>query len=101
MGTKTRIDFFLIPKILHQNVQLCKIIKNYFSDHDGVLIKINLPNKQHKKPPWKLNNKLLDDPNICQDFQIYWGKFQQNKIDLDHHQWWDMGKKEYKNQGGT
>ena len=93
VGTKTRIDYFLVPKIIRQNIQSCKIIKNTFSDHDGVLINLKLPNKQHKKTPWKLNNKLLDDPNICQDFKIYWGKFQQNKINQDHHQWWDMGKK--------
>ena len=83
VGTKTRIDYFLVPKIIRQNIQSCKIIKNTFSDHDGVLINLKLPNKQHKKTPWKLNNKLLDDPNICQDFKIYWGKFQQNKIDQD------------------
>ena len=93
IGTKTRIDFFLVPKNIRQTVTEAKIIKNTFSDHDGVFIKLQLPRKQYKKPPWKLNNKLLDDLTICNDFKIYWGKFQERKIDLDHHLWWDMGKK--------
>ena len=91
MGTKTRIDFFLIPKIIRQTIIEAKIIKNTFSDHNGVFIKIKLLNKKYKKTPWKLNNKLIDDPNICQDFKIYWEKFQEMKIDIDHHLWWDIG----------
>ena len=91
-GTRARLDKFLITPEFNTNTITSKIIPIAYSDHDAVTLSVTFTVTKYKKSAWKLNNSLLLDPNICNDFVQIWRDWQGEKLYTDPHQWWETGK---------
>ena len=66
-----------------------------FSDHSGVITKINLPNHvKIGKYYWKLNVSLLEDDNIKERFKNEWDKIKEEIYLYDTiNNWWELNAK--------
>ena len=90
-GSKSRIDRFILTKDIDHKSTKASILKSDLSDHKPITVTIET-RIDHKKSSWKLNNKLLENPNIVKDFKLVWKDWQEHKIYMDPHEWWEQGK---------
>ena len=85
-----RLDYWLIPESLQDDVAKIEILPAVRTDHSAVIIEINSLDTQNHGPSfWKINNSLLEDPthvelirenvpvwlseiNFCTDYRIVW-----------------------------
>ena len=70
-----------------------------FSDHSGVVVKINVNSKiRTSKPFWKLNVQLLKDEDTVKCFKPHWQSMKMKRGEYDNiNDWWDnYAKKEIK-----
>ena len=60
-GRDSRIDLWLIPKPVIQNVNCCKITQAPAPDHKAVILDIRICNRTRGKGYWKLNNSVINE----------------------------------------
>ena len=96
-STKTigsRLDKFFISSELTNPTVSCEIFPCCFSDHDSVVLTLNLDNfVSHGPGVWRLNLELLEDSTFCEIID----SLLQNCLSIrDHysslHEWWDFVK---------
>lgn len=96
-STKTigsRLDKFFISSELTNPTVSCEIFPCCFSDHDSVVLTLNLANfVSHGPGVWRLNLELLEDSTFCEIID----SLLQNCLSIrDYysslHEWWDFVK---------
>ena len=93
----SRIDFWLISESLDSQVDKIEYVPCVFSDHDMVLLKINLSNVEHGPGVWKMNLSVIESDLFKKCFIDMWDDWKkQCKYFLDLKIWWDLGKKKIK-----
>ena len=61
---KSRIDFFLVSRVVSVNVKRAEIRCSVAPDHKSIFLGIELKSDLKRGPgTWKFNNTLLDDKN--------------------------------------
>ena len=66
LSIASRLDSFLISRLLCEQVTTCQIYPCVYSDHDFVFLDLNLQGAlQHGPGVWKFNNSLLQDEDFC------------------------------------
>ena len=80
----------------HQNQKLLKsqILPNPFSDHDTVLLTLQIPNQNPKgQEYWKLNTSILSHKPFKELFEDFWKNWQKQKSKYNSiNKWWELGK---------
>ena len=66
LSIASRLDSFLISRLLCEQVTTCQIYPCVYSDHDFVFLDLNLQGAlRHGPGVWKFNNSLLQDEDFC------------------------------------
>ena len=66
LSVASRLDTFLVSRNFRQCIRACEISPCSFSDHDFVLLDVNMGNfTQHGPGLWKFNNSLLTNDDFC------------------------------------
>ena len=96
-NTASRLDRFYFGQMNIPNLQEVLHFPVSFSDHDGVLVKMFLPDISKPPPPpkprstyWKVNNSVLKDPDFKENFTRVWNL--SNKTKNSHPSvvsWWE------------
>ena len=92
----SRIDRIYVNK--NQNIKKIEIFPNSYSDHAGIIIKINIDkNKPRGKGIWKLNTSIIKHKTFKKLFQNFWQDWQQQKHKYNYiNSWWETGKNHFK-----
>jgi len=68
-----RLDRFYITKLLQKNVVNCTNIPFTISDHDLILLELNMDDTlTFGNSYWKFNNSYLEDSEFIETFKYYW-----------------------------
>ena len=72
MGSKSRIDFFLVSETLLHTTPApeAAIDDGFLADHNLASVKVNIGKAVMGKSYWKFNNRLLTDEDFIQAMQI-------------------------------
>ena len=74
------------------------IIPFPFSDHDAILLTINLQQQKRSNGYWHFNNSLLDDQTFNAEINNFWTTWITKKNTFPNLlQWWDKAKYHFKN----
>ena len=66
LSIASRLDSFLISRLLCEQVTTCQIYPCVYSNHDFVFLDLNLQGAfRHGPGVWKFNNSLLQDEGFC------------------------------------
>ena len=94
---RTRIDFFLVSKVLDQFVSSVEIRPYAHSDHDCIVLVLDFDRVQRGTGYWHFNNELLKDILFQAEIENFWGDWKNRFNDfLDPLRWWDRAKQEFK-----
>ena len=88
----SRIDRIYV----NENLKITKtqIMPNCFSDHEAVLLTLQIPNQNPKSQGyWKLNTLILSHKTFKKIFQTFWKNWQNQKPKYNTiNKWWKLGK---------
>ena len=89
----SRIDYWLISRSLDNCMKTTAIIECPFSDHDAVLIDINMNEIKRGRGYWKMNNDVIQSSFFKQKFNTFWDEWKEtiNRSE-DIRAWWDITK---------
>ena len=93
----SRLDRIYITKTI--KTLNCQIIPTTISDHDSVLVTIQV-NIQTPKGPgiWKLNTTILKEKQFQNTLKIFWSSWTKEKPKYENHDdWWEIGNMYFKN----
>ena len=94
----TRIDKFYVTTTLANVITTTDIIPFPFSDHDAILLTINLQQHQRRNGYWHFNNSLLNDHTFNAEINNFWNTWLTKKNTFPNLlQWWDKAKYHFKN----
>ena len=94
----TRIDKFYVTNTLTNVITTTAIIPFPFSDHDTILLTINLQQHQRGNGYWHFNNSLLADHIFNAEINNFWNTWITKKTTFPNLlQWWDKAKYHFKN----
>ena len=87
----SRLDRFLVPRSLSDNVASSNIFPCIFSDHDFVDLKFDLNGSPRRRNDiWKFNCSLFSNPNFK---QLITNEIEKRKLDVNNFSslgdWWD------------
>jgi exonuclease III len=72
-GNKSsRLDYFLISKILDSNVKSGSILHCPYSDHDATLLTIKTHTCDRGPGTWKMNNRVINSDTFKNSFKALW-----------------------------
>ena len=64
----SRLDTFFVSRVLCDSISECSILPCVYSDHDFVLLELDLTDPARSGPGvWKFNNSLLQDEAFCSE----------------------------------
>ena len=92
-----RLDMFLIPIGLMDMVESVQILGNTLSDHSLIEMKLSLSNFKCGPGLWKLNNSLLDIPELRHEITSAINEFKVTHMHLDCYEWWEEMKQMVQN----
>ena len=93
-----RIDKFYVTSTLANVITATDIIPFPFSDHDAILLTINLQQQQRGNGYWHFNNSLLNDQIFNGEINNFWNTWITKKNTFPNLlQWWDKAKYHFKN----
>ena len=87
----TRIDKFYISSLLNPFVTQRDILPFSFSDHDLIILTLDLQTQPRGKGYWHFNNTLLDDDILTLEINRFWKEWlTKKKSDFATPlRWWD------------
>ena len=89
----SRIDYWLISRSLDNCMKATDIVKCPFSDHDAVIIDINLNEIKRGRGYWKMNNDVIQSSFFKQKFDNFWSDWKETLHRSDNIKyWWDLTK---------
>ena len=89
----SRLDFFLIPIEIAGWCSEAKILPGYKSDHALISLGIIPHNFGRGSGTWKLNNKILEEPEYVEEVNRSFSKIKEIANKLNPHERWEMTKK--------
>ena len=94
----SRLDKFFIADDLVAKTVKCEIFPCVFSDHDSVVLQLNLIDIFRRGPGlWRLNLELLEDENFCDMIsKLVENHVLYQKAFPNIHDWWDFLKESIK-----
>ena len=99
--TRKRLDKFLYKANLQNRILDYYIKPNIFSDHEGIVIKIDLGmRKKWGKGVWKMNNEVLQEDKYREYMTEVISEFKERKFteNLEPDEWWDKLKAKIKKE---
>ena len=94
----TRIDKFYVSSRLSPLIINTDIIPFPFSDHDLIILDIDLSSQPRGEGYWHFNNNLLDDDVFLTEINQFWTNWLTQKTNFtDPLRWWDTAKHHFKN----
>lgn len=94
----TRIDKFFISSSLTPFVTKTDISPFSFSDHDLIMLTLDLHTQPRGEGYWLFNNNLLDDDFLLTEINQFWTNWLTRKNDFNTPlKWWDTAKHNFKN----
>ena len=94
----TRIDKFFISSSLTPFVTKTDISPFSFSDHDLIMLTLDLHTQPRGESYWLFNNNLLDDDFFVTEINQFWTNWLTRKNDFNTPlKWWDTAKHNFKN----
>ena len=94
----TRIDKFYVSLPLTNLISHTDIVPFPFSDHDAILLTINLQQQPRGTGYWLFNKSLLDDQLFNTEINNFWTVWLTKKNNFPTLlQWWDKAKQHFKN----
>ena len=100
-GKKTlswsRIDYFLITSGLVHKTLECEIMPSFASDHSQIKLDLQIDDTKRGPGYWKMNNKLLNDPEYCEMMINSMQSMKKTFGYLDPKIFWEMQKFEVGN----
>ena len=92
----SRLDRLYV-KSLFDHISSWETIPISFSDHNMVLVKLNVKNMKVGKGFWRLNTKILDFEETKENFSVLWSHIVRKKDSFDSILlWWEFAKEECK-----
>ena len=89
----SRIDYWLISRSLDSCMKATDIIECPFSDHDAVLIYINMNEIKRGKGYWKMSNDVIQSSFFKQKFDVFWNDWKETLHRSENLiSWWDLTK---------
>lgn len=93
----TRIDKFYISSLLTPFVTETNILPFSFSDHDLVILTLDLQNQPRGEGYWHFKNSLLDDDIFTTEIHRFWTEWLDKKTNFDTPlKWWDAAKTQFR-----
>ena len=93
MFIHTRIDKFYVSSRLSPLIINTDIIPFPFSDHDLIILDIDLSSQPRGEGYWHFNNNLLDDDVFLTEINQFWTNWLTQKTNFtDPLRWWDTAK---------
>ena len=93
---RKRLDKFIYKSNLQNRLLEYYIKPNVFSDHEGIILKIDLGQRRKwGKGLWKLNNEILQEEKYVKYMKWVITEFKEKKLseNLEPGEWWDLLKK--------
>ena len=72
VGSGSRLDRFYISPHFQPMVIKTSLVNCHLSDHEAVLLTMNLGEQVRNRPFWKLDINLLEDPDYVQAITCFW-----------------------------
>ena len=92
----SRLDYWLINKNLEYKVHNIEYKACPFSDHNMVVLTLDLSKIEIGPGIWKMNAAVIKSDLFKNCFTTMWKNWQKEKSKYHLHTWWDMGKKKIK-----
>ena len=80
---RTRIDKFLISRNLSPKVTKTAVQPYLNSDHDLIILSLDLTQQPRGQGLWHFNNSLLNDPVFTEDIRSFWDQWLTQKQNFD------------------
>ncbi|CAF5151365.1 unnamed protein product, partial [Rotaria magnacalcarata] len=85
----SRIDLFFGSKIIKQNTTEIYYLPVGLSDHDSIVLKLNIPSNNDKEfHRWICNPMMITRNTFTEQFQLIWNAFLKT-ADFDSTEWWN------------
>ena len=91
---QSRIDYWLIPKAVDNQVEAVYIKTAPFSDHSAIFLSLRTSHIDRGKGMWKMNASIVTSDIFKSAFQKRWSELRENKHKYVNIQtWWDIVKR--------
>ena len=93
----TRIDRFYTSQPITPHVSENSIVAYPHSDHDIILLTLDLDHQPRGSGYWHFNNTLLDDAIFGIEIQEFWTQWRTEKTRFPSPlEWWEAAKQNFK-----
>ena len=98
-GHDSRIDLWLMPKLISNSIQSCTIVQAPAPDHKAVILKVHITERKRGAGYWKMNNSILNDEEYKEGItELYYKALEEYGDHVSHVFLWEFLKlkiKEY------
>ena len=98
-GHNSRIDLWLVPKLISNKIKSCTIVQAPAPDHKAVVLEVHTTERKRGPGYWKMNNSILNDEEYKKGItELYHNTLDEYGDRVSHTLLWDFLKlkiKEY------